>query len=135
MIKCKFVLYLTFFMLCSCSSILGSTSETVVFSSHDEEDLYVEIIDSKNKIIDQGRTPLVTNLKKGRGYFKREHYQINAYTNDGSKYTKYLTPGISPTYFINIIVPGGQIGMVTIDPYSGAMWTFYDDEYVVDEVK
>jgi len=132
--RLKHIIYMLLPLLAGCSSIWGSTSETIVLDSK-IPDMYVEVYDTDNKVIEQGRTPLAVNLKKGRGYFLKEHYKIKAYHQDGSGWEHELTPQLSLTYLFNLVVPWGQIGMLTIDPYSGSMWTFYQDTIILDEEK
>jgi len=130
----KHIIYMLLPLITGCSSILGSMAETIVLDSQ-TPDMYVEVYDTDNKIVDKGHTPLAVNLKKGRGYFLKEHYKIKAYHEDGSGWEHELTPHLSLTYLLNLVVPGGQIGMLTVDPYSGSMWTFYQDTIILDEAK
>ena len=129
----KHMLYILLPFLAGCSSILGSTAETIVLSS-EMEGTYVEVYNDKDFVIEEGFTPLTVNLKKGDGYFLKEHYKIRAYREDGFGCERELTPDISITYFLNLVIPGGFIGMLTVDPYTGSMWTFYQDTIVVDGV-
>ena len=128
----RFFIYCLLPFLSGCASILGSTSDTVVINSS-SSDKYIKVYDMDNSLIEEGRAPLIVNLKKGRGYFRREHYFLVSYDENGDKNEYRLAPGISPLYFLSAIIPGAIIGMVTIDPYNGSMWSFQKKELTLDE--
>ena len=113
--KYLYIIVLCFFpLITGCASILGSTADTVVINSL-SQDKYVKIYNLDNKVVEEGSLPLIANLKKGRGYFKREHYFLVSYDENGERNEYKLVPGISPLYFLSAIIPGAVIGMVTID--------------------
>ncbi len=66
-------------------------------------------------------TPCVLSLKPGAGFFKGQTYRLTLEL-DGHKSTNVeITPKISGWYFGNILF-GGLIGILIVDPATGAMW-------------
>jgi hypothetical protein len=81
----------------------------------------VSITNRAGEVVSKGSTPFVAKLKKGAGYFKSENYTLN-FTMPGYRTQQArLTPRISGWYFGNIAL-GGLLGMVCIDPATGAMY-------------
>ena len=69
-----------------------------------------------------GTTPLTVTLKKGRGYFKPESYVVR-FAKEGFQTREITVQGaINGWYFGNILF-GGLIGMLAVDPSTGAMYT------------
>lgn len=58
-------------------------------------------------------------LKAGSGFFRGERYVVTA-TLDGETGTATLTPGMDGWYIGNILF-GGLIGILIVDPATGAM--------------
>jgi len=112
-------------LLMGCASIVGKTSETITMSSNvDDVDLVVK--NSRGIPVYHGTTPTVSTLKKRRGFFSGETYTIYASKNGYTKQVKQLDTGLSGWYWGNIIF-GGLVGMLIVDPATGAMWTFDED--------
>jgi len=66
-------------------------------------------------------TPCTVSLNPRKKYFQGQSYQLKLEL-DGYKTAEIeLRPSISGWYFANIII-GGAIGMVAVDPATGAMW-------------
>jgi hypothetical protein len=68
-----------------------------------------------------GKTPAALNLSSGAGFFSRAEYQV-----------KFMLPGhdtkvvpiafkLDGWYWGNILI-GGLLGMIIVDPATGAMW-------------
>ena len=70
-------------------------------------------------------TPSTVTLKSGAGYFSGEKYTFN-FSKDGyADKTATLDTELNGWYFGNIVF-GGFLGMLIIDPASGAMWSLPD---------
>ncbi|WP_285360318.1 hypothetical protein [Pseudomonas sp. fls2-241-TYG-175] len=69
-----------------------------------------------------GVTPDEVTLRAGAGYFDGEKYTVT-YRKDGyTSSTQTLESGIDGWYWGNIVI-GGLIGMLIVDPATGAMYT------------
>jgi hypothetical protein len=81
----------------------------------------VSITNRSGKVVHSGSTPLTVTLKKGAGYFKPENYVLR-FTKDGYQPRELNIRGsVSGWYFGNILF-GGLIGMLAVDPATGAMF-------------
>jgi hypothetical protein len=81
----------------------------------------VTIYDRDGKEVLKQTTPFTASLKPKYGYFKGQTYRV-VFEMPGYKATEVqLTSAISGWYFGNILF-GGVIGMVIVDPNTGAMY-------------
>lgn len=111
--------------LASCASIIGKSDYPVSIQST-PADINFVIKDEKGEIISQGKTPLVVTLKSSDSYFSKAHYTVE-YTNiDGKTTSVGLEPTIDGWYFGNILF-GGIIGMLIVDPLTGAMYSLPEE--------
>ena len=70
-----------------------------------------------------GSTPASVSLKRGDGYFRPASYAVD-FKKPGYK-TKRLdiVPGFNGWYIGNLIFGGAILGMLIVDPITGAMYT------------
>jgi hypothetical protein len=69
---------------------------------------------------------MTVTLRKGAGYFKPASYTLR-FTKDGFEPSEmHLKGTVSGWYFGNIVF-GGLIGMVAVDPATGAMYKLRPD--------
>lgn len=103
-----------------CASIVSDTTGQVYVQSHPPNALY-EIRNHREMVMYRGTTPGMAILKKKKGYFQPGDYAIYV-SKDG------YTPGIVPIgtriswWYAGNIIFGGLIGLLIIDPATGAMW-------------
>jgi len=112
-----------------CASIFGSTHGTISIRS---EPSAAEIIvrDNYGKEVFQGTTPADISLPKKVGFFYGADYLVTISKNGCEPRSITVTRSISGWYWGNIIL-GGLIGMLVIDPATGAMWTLQKDLPIV----
>ncbi len=126
MVRLFFVLVLIT-MFSSCASIVSKSSYPVSFSS-DPVGTTISVTNREHVEIFKGVTPCAVKLKAGSKFFSREQYAI-----------KFLRPGfddrivpinfkVNGWYFGNILL-GGVIGMLIVDPATGAMWRIEQDDF------
>lgn len=73
------------------------------------------------------RTPCTVSLEPKKGYFKGQSYTLRLELK-GYKTTEVeLKSSLSGWYFGNLIF-GGIIGMLAVDPATGAMWNIEPDK-------
>ena len=89
----------------------------------------VSITDKKGKEIYKGTSPAVVKLKSGAGFFSKAEYQVRLSSPGYVDKVIPVTFKLNEWYFGNIIF-GGLIGMIIVDPASGAMWRI--DKYADD---
>ena len=102
-----------------CASIVSKTSWPVAIDSK-PEGVQVSITNKSGKEVFSGKTPAVTKLKSGSGFFSKESYTV-VMTYGIEKRTINLECTVNGWYFGNILI-GGLIGMLIIDPATGAMY-------------
>ena len=104
----------------SCATLFGRSSYPISIKS-DPPGATVSITDKKGKEIYKGASPDTVTLKSGKGYFGRAEYQVKI-TKPG--YDEQIIPinfKLNAWYFGNLLV-SGVVGMLIIDPITGAMW-------------
>ena len=109
-----------------CATIVARSSQTITVSSV-PEGAAVSIANGSGASVHSGNTPMTVTLKKGRGYFKPEHYTVRISKEGFQPHQLNIDGAINGWYFGNIIF-GGLIGMLAVDPATGAMYTLKPDD-------
>ncbi|HJT45017.1 MAG TPA: hypothetical protein VJ721_01980 [Chthoniobacterales bacterium] len=87
----------------------------------------VTVYDKFGKVVTSRQTPAVVALERKVGYFAPQEYRI-VIEKPGYKPAEIrLQSTINGWYFGNLFL-GGLIGMVIVDPMTGAMFTFSPDK-------
>lgn len=103
-----------------CASIVSRSNYPISINSSPNESKIV-IKDKKGIEIYAGQTPATINLKSGSGFFGKARYQVT-FTKDGFETrTVPVEFKLDGWYFGNIVF-GGVIGMLIVDPATGAMY-------------
>lgn len=103
-----------------CATIVSKKSFPVSFVS-EPSGAKVEVKDNKGVVHFTGTTPATAELRGGNGYFTRGRYTVTT-TKDGyTPATQQLTASMNGWYWGNLLF-GGLIGMLIVDPVSGAMY-------------
>ena len=123
----KTLLVLGLLLMCSgCASIMCGSEKTINIRSKPPEAKF-SIKDVKGIVIIQGVTPTNITLKRGRGFFQGGDYKVE-FEKQG--YDSKIVPvpqGLETGwYFFGNAVFGGLIGIVIVDPLTGAMWDIKD---------
>ena len=119
-LKLKFIALASLLIITSCASIVSSSSWPISINSSPSE-AKISIKDKKGIEIYTGNTPATLKLKSGAGFFSKARYQV---TFDKVGYDKKVVPvefKLNGWYFGNIIF-GGPLGLLIIDPATGAMF-------------
>jgi len=107
-------------LLSSCASIVSRASRDVSIQSNPSGLSFV-VIDTSGETIHTGTTPQVVSLSARGGYFKPAKYSVQVKRGNKVVGTHEVTAGINGWYFGNILI-GGLIGMLIVDPLTGAMY-------------
>jgi hypothetical protein len=114
------------FALSACATIIGSTTQPVTFKTS-PEGVAFSITNRAGEKIHSGLTPATVTLNRGAGYFKAEAYTVK-YEKEGYTPKEFMVTGnVNGWYFGNIIFGGIVLGMLIVDPLSGAMFTLDTD--------
>lgn len=79
-----------------------------------------------------GTTPTTLTLKAGKAYFDRQDYTVTFEKEGYEKQTIIIGAKLNGWYLGNILF-GGLIGILIVDPLTGAMWRL-DSLYVANLV-
>lgn len=120
-------------LLTGCASMY-STSEYPVNIDSYPPNMEIVVTDRKGDIAYRGPTPAVVDLDARGGYFKRESYTVTLYDAGKAVGQTEIDGSIDGWYFVNIFGPT-IIGMLLIDPITGAMWTLDQEVTVYRDVE
>lgn len=107
-----------------CATIFDGASKPVSIQTNPAGAKFT-VTNREGQVISTGTTPQQVTLRNGAGYFKKGEYTINVSKPGYEDTTAELSPGMAGWYFGNLIL-GGAIGMLVVDPMSGAMYKLPD---------
>ena len=120
--KKKFMpVVLSISLLSGCASIVSKSDYPVSINSNPDGATFV-VTNKEGQKVQTGVTPSSVTLKASSGYFKGETYTIEIKKDGYTTKTYTLTSGVDGWYWGNILF-GGLIGMLIVDPLTGAMYT------------
>jgi hypothetical protein len=73
-------------------------------------------------VVHRGKTPATVTLKTGEGYFKGKEYTVLIRKEGYEEQSVVIRKELNGWYLGNILF-GGLIGLLVVDPLTGAMWT------------
>ncbi|NKI16507.1 hypothetical protein HCU74_03630 [Spongiibacter sp. KMU-166] len=111
-------------MLSACSSIISKSDYAVAINSNPDGADFV-VTNRSGMKVHSGMTPASVTLKSSAGYFKGETYTIVLNKEGFTPKTFTLTSSVDGWYWGNIIF-GGVLGMLIVDPATGAMFNLPD---------
>lgn len=112
--------------LSGCATIIGSTTQPLTIKST-PEGANVVVINRAGEKIHSGVAPMTVTLNRGAGYFKPEIYTIK-FDKEGYESKEVVVTGqVNGWYFGNIIFGGLIVGMLIVDPMTGAMFSLSPD--------
>ena len=111
-------------VLAGCASIVSKSEYPVAITSNPIGADFV--VKRKNGVpVASGVTPATIVLPASEGYFQPAKYTIE-YKRKGVIQSVPLTAKIDGWYFGNLLFGGVIIGMLIVDPATGAMWRLND---------
>ena len=110
--------------LSGCASIFNGQTQAVSIRS-EPDGAAVTVTNRSGEKIHTGTTPVTLTLKRGAGYFKSEVYTV-VLTKEGFDKKEITIAGTVNGWYIGNILFGGLIGMLAVDPVTGAMYSFPD---------
>lgn len=103
-----------------CASIVSKSKWPVTFKS-DPPGAEVVVADDNGKEVHRGVTPVTFKLRSGQAFFMSDDYQVGIKLAGYDEDKGVLKSGLNPWYFGNVGF-GGLIGLIIVDPMTGAMW-------------
>ena len=111
----------TCLLVTSCATIVSKSDYPVTVNSTPSGATVTIRKKSDGSLVSQGTTPHQATLKSGRGYFKSETYLLDFKKPGYPTRTTELAATMDGWYAGNILF-GGLIGILIVDPMTGAMW-------------
>lgn len=112
------------FAVCSaisgCATIVHSGPRAIAVASA-PVGAKVSIYDRSNTLVMTNTTPFIAQLSTKYGYFKGQDYRLVFEMPGHATAEVNLTSSVSGWYFANLVF-GGVIGMLIVDPLTGAMF-------------
>jgi hypothetical protein len=109
-----------------CATIVHSGPRVIPISSS-PPGAKVSIYDRSNELVMTNTTPFVANLYPKYGYFKGQSYRLVFEMPGHAPAEVRLESSVSGWYFANLLF-GGLIGMIIVDPLTGAMFNLTPDK-------
>lgn len=106
--------------LSGCASIVSKSNYPVRIDST-PPGAFVTIKDNSGRVIQQATTPLVVTLDASDGFFSNARYQF-LFEKEGYNSTLQMLSAKIDGWYVGNIVFGGLIGLLIVDPATGAMW-------------
>ena len=119
-IKNYMLLPLVAVLTTGCASIVSDSQYPVSMTSNPTGANF-EVRNEQGRVIHQGVTPGTVTLKAGDGFFSGANYTIVFKQEGYGDQTNTLSPNIDGWYVANILF-GGLIGLLIVDPATGAMY-------------
>ena len=104
----------------SCASIVSKSQWPVTLTSS-PSGCQVSVKNSSGVVIHQAITPSIVTLPSSAGFFQAANYQVEFSKKGLPSQTVSLSANVNGWWFGNILF-GGPIGILIIDPATGAMW-------------
>ncbi len=106
--------------LAGCATIVSDASYPLAVNS-DPEGAYFTVTDRDGIEVNRGNTPETVELKAGGGYFKTQNYTIVFAMEGYEDQAVSVRSSMDGWYWGNLVI-GGLLGMLIIDPITGAMY-------------
>ena len=103
-----------------CATILGGGGNKTIEVSSVPSGQSVEIRNKSGNVVHTGVTPFTVTVPRGKGWFNPERYTFKV---SPAGYEQVVPSELNMWYFGNLVF-GGLIGMVIVDPLTGAMFDF-----------
>lgn len=123
----QFVLASTLVSLCGCASIVSESRTPVSINSSPTGASY-QITNEDGALVHSGVTPGQVTLKAGAGYFDGETYTVTFRKDGYAQNSAIINSRMNGWYWGNIVF-GGLIGMLIVDPLTGAMYKLPESSF------
>lgn len=104
-----------------CASIISDSNYPVTINSSPDGASF-KVVNMKNGMaVMKGETPATISLGASSGYFSRATYSVEFNKTGYDSQSFVLESSVDGWYFANVLF-GGLIGLLIVDPATGAMW-------------
>lgn len=119
-LKKTVTLLLSLPILVSCASIVSKSNWPFTVDSN-PSGANVSITNKAGREVYRGKTPASMKLKSGSGFFGKESYTVSLSMNGFETKKVTVDCKLNGWYFGNILI-GGLLGLLIVDPATGAMY-------------
>ncbi len=123
-------LTLTFALLSGCASIVNHSPKPVTLTSIPSHAEFI-VTNHEGKMVHSGVTPETVTLKPDAGYFRGEKYTLKLQKEGFSSQSASLDAKLNGWYWGNFLLGALPIGLLIVDPLTGAMWSMPETKSVV----
>lgn len=109
------------FLFSSCATVFSGSRQKFTFISNVDSSNVSVINNVNGREVFAGKTPVTTKLRRSSGYFQKADYIVKFSAPGYQDKSTTIPFRINTWYWFNIVL-GGAIGMVGVDPGTGAMW-------------
>lgn len=114
------------FLLSGCATLFTKSTYPVTINTN-PAGADILITNKRGREIFSGQSPAVVKLKSGDGFFSKAEYSVKLSTPGYEDKLITIGADIEGWYFANIIFPW-ILGLLIIDPATGAMWKLDTEE-------
>lgn len=114
-------------LLSGCASIFNSGNRNITINSVPPGAKATVTKAGSQEVVSVGTTPTTVSLQPRAGYFKGQSYLVKLELPGHQTSEITLKPTVTGWYFGNLLL-GGLIGMLIVDPATGAMWNLSPDK-------
>lgn len=107
-----------------CASIVSKSTYPVLIDS-DPRGAEFTIENRSGTVVAQGTTPNTVSLEASAGFFSGETYSVRFKKANYGTVHRTIDSSMDPWYVGNLLF-GGFIGLLIVDPATGAMWKLPD---------
>lgn len=118
-------------LLSGCASIVSGGPEIVTINSNPPDAKMTLCNDRTGQCLAIGQTPYTATLDRSQGFFTPARYSIKCEKDGYGPSQRTLSAGINGWYAGNIVF-GGLVGLLIVDPATGAMWDIKEQSLVLD---
>jgi hypothetical protein len=104
----------------SCASIVSKCDWPLKVSTY-PDGARIEITDKKGNVVFSGNSPAATTLRSGAGFFSKQSYKVKITLDGYYEKTIPVECSLNGWYAGNIFI-GGLLGLLIVDPATGAMY-------------
>jgi hypothetical protein len=123
------LIFIPALFITNCATIISGSKKAIDIRT-DPIFANISITDRKGHEVYKGTSQTVILLRTGAGYFVPARYTVKISYPGFKDKTIEIRAGLNGWYFANIFI-GGSLGMLIIDPATGAMWKL--KKVVIDE--
>ncbi len=112
---------------CGCASIVSGGPQSLPLHSS-PPGATCEVSDGRSgAVLQRATAPTMLTLQRDAGFWQPARYRVRCSHPGYRPYETQLVAGMNPWYFGNIVF-GGLVGILLVDPATGAMWKIEEQQ-------